>query len=72
MENRGFNANQTLFLKNELSDFLSTKGTEAFAKIVSDAINDLIDKYGEDSLAVTRSNFVAKFNAHTKINLTNL
>ena len=56
-------------LKEQLSKFLREKGTESFTKLVSDSINET-GAHNGNSIDATRNNFIKKFTALSKLNLT--
>jgi len=56
-------------LKEELSKFLIDKGTESFAKLVSDSIDEA-GPHHSYSIFTTRIKFMEKFSALTLLNLT--
>ena len=60
---------KALELKKVLSEFLCKNGTEHFVKVVSDAI-DSAGPANSVYISATRENFAKKFDALSKLNLT--
>ena len=56
-------------IKEVLSKYLKENGTESFTKLVSDSIDESAANNG-DSISFTRENFLKKFDALSKLNLT--
>lgn len=60
---------ETIKLRDELSEYLKTNGTDSFTKLVSNSI-DLAGANQGDSIRITRSNFAKKFDSLSKLDLT--